>query len=320
MDLALAWDLFSNLIDAIDAVGGNAALRARVVQARDRLLPYHVNRGGALQEWVEDFAPSEKDHRHLSFLFGLFPGRQITADTTPELFAAARRGLEMRGDLATGWSLAWKVNCWARLRDGDHAFLILKQPADARRGSEHELSRRRLRQPLRRASALPDRRQLRRRLWNRRDVAPESRGADRSPAGTSQCLARGARHWPPRARRVRAGCRVGERRAEDSDRQVGARRRVSRPGGGAVWRVRRARRMRLRGRTGTRSIECTPSTRQSWPPGRRSRRRSRQAERRSSSTQSPAAHTGSRHKAGLSAPPSLPEAGLKACPTPAISA
>ena len=126
MDLALAWDLFSNLIDAIDAVKGDTGLRARVVQARDRLLPYHVNGAGALQEWVEDFAPSEKDHRHLSFLFGLFPGRQITADTTPELFAAARRGLEMRGDLATGWSLAWKVNCWARLRDGDHAFLILK--------------------------------------------------------------------------------------------------------------------------------------------------------------------------------------------------
>ncbi len=126
MDLALAWDLFSNLIDAIDAVNGDATLRARLVQARDRLLPYHVNAAGALQEWVEDFTPSEKDHRHLSFLFGLFPGRQITADTTPELFAAARRGLEMRGDLATGWSLAWKVNCWARLRDGDHAFLILK--------------------------------------------------------------------------------------------------------------------------------------------------------------------------------------------------
>jgi alpha-L-fucosidase 2 len=126
MDLALAWDLFSNVIDGIDAVKGDAALGARVLQARDRLLPYHVNGAGALQEWFEDFAPTEKDHRHLSFLFGLFPGRQITADTTPELFAAARRGLEMRGDLATGWSLAWKVNCWARLRDGDHAFLILK--------------------------------------------------------------------------------------------------------------------------------------------------------------------------------------------------
>jgi alpha-L-fucosidase 2 len=126
MDLALAWDLFTNLIDAIDAARGDASLRARAVEARERLLPYHVNAAGAIQEWFEDFAPSEKDHRHLSFLFGLFPGRQISVDATPELFAAARRGLELRGDLATGWSLAWKVNCWARLRDGDHAFLILK--------------------------------------------------------------------------------------------------------------------------------------------------------------------------------------------------
>jgi alpha-L-fucosidase 2 len=125
MDLALAWDLFSNLIDAIDAVNGDRAFRARLVDARERLLPYHVNAAGALQEWFEDFEPSEKDHRHLSFLFGLFPGRQISVDATPELFAAARRGLELRGDLATGWSLAWKVNCWARLRDGDHAFKIL---------------------------------------------------------------------------------------------------------------------------------------------------------------------------------------------------
>jgi alpha-L-fucosidase 2 len=90
-----------------------------------KLLPYHVNGNGAMQEWFEDFKPAETEHRHISFLFGLFPGRQITPEHTPALFAAARKALEQRGDGGTGWSLAWKVNAWARLRDGDHAYRLL---------------------------------------------------------------------------------------------------------------------------------------------------------------------------------------------------
>ena len=93
--------------------------------ARAKLLPYHVNGNGALQEWFEDFKPAETEHRHISFLFGLFPGRQITPEYTPALFAAARKALQLRGDGGTGWSLAWKVNAWARLRDGDHAYRLL---------------------------------------------------------------------------------------------------------------------------------------------------------------------------------------------------
>jgi alpha-L-fucosidase 2 len=123
MDLALIWDLFRNLQQA-ETVLGVTTLSDRLEQALARLLPYHVNAAGALQEWPGDVQPAEREHRHFSHLFGLFPGRQITP-STPALFAAARRALELRGDGGTGWSLAWKVNAWARLRDGDHAFRLL---------------------------------------------------------------------------------------------------------------------------------------------------------------------------------------------------
>jgi len=123
MDLAVIWDLFRNLQQAEDVLG-RTSLSDRLEQALQRLLPYHVNTSGALQEWAENFQPAEREHRHFSHLFGLFPGRQITP-ATPVLFAAARRSLEQRGDGGTGWSLAWKVNAWARLRDGDRAFRLL---------------------------------------------------------------------------------------------------------------------------------------------------------------------------------------------------
>ena len=125
MDLALIWDLFTNLIDAINVLKVDAPFAKSLDDARSKLLPYRVNGKGALQEWFEDFKPSEPEHRHISFLFGLFPGRQITPESTPALFGAARKALEQRGDGGTGWSLAWKVNAWARLRDGDHAYRLL---------------------------------------------------------------------------------------------------------------------------------------------------------------------------------------------------
>ena len=126
MDLALIWDLFTNLLDAIDVLKIDTPPFANALEnARAKLLPYHVNGNGAMQEWFDDFKPAETEHRHISFLFGLFPGRQITPEQAPELFAAARKALELRGDGGTGWSLAWKVNAWARLRDGDHAYRLL---------------------------------------------------------------------------------------------------------------------------------------------------------------------------------------------------
>jgi alpha-L-fucosidase 2 len=78
-----------------------------------------------LQEWFEDFTEQDIHHRHTSHLFGVHPGRQITPET-PELFAAARRALEIRGDDGTGWSLGWKINFWARFRDGNHAYVLVK--------------------------------------------------------------------------------------------------------------------------------------------------------------------------------------------------
>src|SRR5690606_14147983 len=88
-----------------------------------------IGRAGQLQEWLEDWdldAP-ERDHRHVSHLYGLFPSLQIESDTTPELAVAARRSLEMRGDEATGWGIGWRLNLWARLRDGERAYRVLQR-------------------------------------------------------------------------------------------------------------------------------------------------------------------------------------------------
>ena len=90
-----------------------------------RLRPYAVGSKGQLEEWPIDFADAEPTHRHVSHLYGVFPGEQISTRTTPELAAAARRTLDLRGDQATGWSLAWKINLWARLGDGDRAHRCL---------------------------------------------------------------------------------------------------------------------------------------------------------------------------------------------------
>ena len=96
--------------------------------ARARLAPLQIGSAGQLQEWLDDWdmqAP-EIHHRHVSHLFGLFPGHDIDVRRTPELAAAVKRSLEIRGDQATGWATAWRINLWARLGDGDHAYEILK--------------------------------------------------------------------------------------------------------------------------------------------------------------------------------------------------
>jgi alpha-L-fucosidase 2 len=103
----------------------DADLIARIRAARPRLYPFKIGSQGQLQEWYRDFADHDPHHRHISHLMGLYPCRQITAEGTPDLFAACKRSLELRGDESTGWSMAWKVNCWARLGDGDHALRIL---------------------------------------------------------------------------------------------------------------------------------------------------------------------------------------------------
>ena len=124
MDLALMRDLFSSTADAAEALGIDAAFRTQLLDARAKLRPYAIGSKGQLLEWAEEFEEVEPHHRHFSHLYGLHPGRHITA-ATPALFAAVRRSHELRGDEATGWSMGWKINHWARLLDGDHAFALL---------------------------------------------------------------------------------------------------------------------------------------------------------------------------------------------------
>jgi alpha-L-fucosidase 2 len=93
---------------------------------RAKLLPPKIGKWGQLQEWEADRDDPKDQHRHVSHLFALHPGRQITATGTPDLFAAAKVSLNARGDGGTGWSRAWKINFWARFQDGDHAYLMLR--------------------------------------------------------------------------------------------------------------------------------------------------------------------------------------------------
>lgn len=125
MDMALLRDLFTNCIEAAAILGADQEFSATLSHALARLQPYQIGQHGQLQEWQGDWDNPEDHHRHVSHLFGLHPGRQITAVAAPELFAAARRSLDLRGDGGTGWSMAWKVNFWARLLDGDHALKMI---------------------------------------------------------------------------------------------------------------------------------------------------------------------------------------------------
>ena len=121
MDIVLIRELFTNCVRAAELLGIDQDFRDSLRAKLARLRPYAVGSRGQLEEWPVDFAENEPAHRHVSHLYGVFPGDQITTRGTPALAAAARRTLDLRGDLATGWSLAWKINLWARLGDGDRA-------------------------------------------------------------------------------------------------------------------------------------------------------------------------------------------------------
>jgi alpha-L-fucosidase 2 len=125
IDLALVRELFTNTIEAARMLGVDAELAARLSDARARLAPFQVGKHGQLQEWLADLDEVDPQHRHVSPLYALHPGEQISPFGTPELAAAARRTLERRGDGGTGWSMAWKIAFWARLGDGDHAHRML---------------------------------------------------------------------------------------------------------------------------------------------------------------------------------------------------
>lgn len=127
MDMAITRDLFSNTIRALEILNTEPEFKAKLQFALKRLYPYQIGQYGQLQEWFSDWDRPEDKHRHISQLFGLYPGNQISLRRTPELAAAAKQTLLHRGDIGPGWSEAWKVCCWARLEDGNHAFTNLKE-------------------------------------------------------------------------------------------------------------------------------------------------------------------------------------------------
>jgi alpha-L-fucosidase 2 len=126
MDMAIARDLFANLEAAGQVLDTDQAFRAEVKAAGQKLFPFQIGAKGQLLEWYQDFDEVEPHHRHVSHLYALHPARIISPLATPELANAARRTLELRGDEGTGWSLAWKVNFWARLLDGDRAYKLFR--------------------------------------------------------------------------------------------------------------------------------------------------------------------------------------------------
>jgi alpha-L-fucosidase 2 len=124
MDLQIIRELLENCIAAEKILNTDAAFRARCEEALARLAPVRIASDGRIMEWIDEYKEAEPQHRHVSHLYGLHPANQITT-ATPDFFAAARKSLDVRGDGATGWSLAWKINFWARLHDGDRAHKLL---------------------------------------------------------------------------------------------------------------------------------------------------------------------------------------------------
>ncbi len=127
MDMSIIRDLFTNLIKAGDILNIDKDFLDTLAASEKKLYPFRIGKKGNLQEWFLDFEETEPRHRHVSHLYGLYPADEISPITTPDLARAAQRTLELRGDDGTGWSLAFKVNFWARLLDGDHAYKLFRE-------------------------------------------------------------------------------------------------------------------------------------------------------------------------------------------------
>ena len=126
MDNQICFDVLSQVIQAAKVLGMDNATILPYQSALEKLPPMQIGRYGQLQEWLIDADDPKDEHRHISHLYGLYPSNQISPFAHPELFTAAANTLQQRGDMATGWSLGWKINFWARLLDGNHAFRIIK--------------------------------------------------------------------------------------------------------------------------------------------------------------------------------------------------
>ncbi|MDI9470443.1 MAG: glycoside hydrolase family 95 protein [Bacillota bacterium] len=127
MDLALIRELFEGMVELAGWLELEDPILDDIRAAMPRLLPWRIGREGRLQEWSLDFEDNERHHRHVSHLLGVFPGRSITWEETPELMEAARTSLEIRGDEATGWGMGWRICLWARFRDGDRAHGVVQR-------------------------------------------------------------------------------------------------------------------------------------------------------------------------------------------------
>lgn len=144
-DLAMTRECLLDCLAAAGELGRDKPLQKRINSTLKKLLPYRVGKAGNLQEWFHDWKDQNPQHRHQSHLFGLYPGHHISPETTPALAKACARSLEIKGDQTTGWSAGWRVNLWARLKDGKNAYHLLQklltyvspddyQGKDARRG------------------------------------------------------------------------------------------------------------------------------------------------------------------------------------------
>ena len=125
-DLAMIRELFANVIEAEKIVKQDPAFSNQLKQALAQLHPYQVGKNGNLQEWYYDWSDNDPNHRHVSHLFGLYPGSSITMSKQPALANAVKRSLELRTNNGTGWSIAWKINLWARLQNGERAYDAIK--------------------------------------------------------------------------------------------------------------------------------------------------------------------------------------------------
>lgn len=126
MDNQIVFDIFSTTIRAAEALNRDTDFVKKLKKIRSRLAPMQIGKYDQLQEWIEDIDDPKDNHRHISHLYGLFPSNQISAYQTPELFAASKNTLIQRGDVSTGWSMGWKVNWWAKLQDGNHAYKLIQ--------------------------------------------------------------------------------------------------------------------------------------------------------------------------------------------------
>ena len=126
MDNQIVFDVLTQVIAAAKILGKDASSLFTLQSSLQRLPPMQIGRYGQLQEWLIDGDDPKDEHRHISHLYGLYPSNQISPYSHPELFTAAANTLKQRGDMATGWSLGWKINFWARMLDGNHAFKIIK--------------------------------------------------------------------------------------------------------------------------------------------------------------------------------------------------